>query len=136
MGLLAPVRAVERDHCRLQNLAASGIVPLQWLLVIGDGEADGDPIAQCWRQAEYLFVEADDAPLRGQEPARRNRLDRIPPAAKIEDVDRSPAIAPDADRADRLDAQGSRIEGCQSSRPRWHVRRIDSEGSLEEARRD
>src|SRR5829696_10109994 len=130
MEFLPPVRAVERDHWRVQNLSASGIVPLQRLLVIGDGEADGDPIAQRWRQAKHLFVEADDAPLCDQEPARRNRLDWIPPAAKIEDVDRSPAIAPDADRIDRLDAQGSRIEGCQSSRPRWHVRRIDSEGSL------
>src|SRR5215211_3544095 len=125
MEFLPPVRAVERDYRRVQNLTAIGIVPLQRLLVIGDGEADGDPIAQGRGQAEHLFVEADDAPLCDQEPTRRDRLDRIPPAAKIEDVDRSPTIAPDADRTDRLDAQGSRIESRQSSRPRWHVRSID-----------
>ena len=57
-------------------------------------------------RSSTFFVEADDASLRDQEPTRRDRLDRVPPAAKIEDIDRAPAVAPDADRTDRLDAQG------------------------------
>src|SRR5687768_12490872 len=105
MGLPAPVRAVERGYWRDGDLAASGIVPLQWLLIVGDGEANGDPIAQRWGEKERLFVEADDSPLRDQEPACRDSLDRVPAAATIENVDRASAVAPDADRTDGLDLQ-------------------------------
>ncbi len=71
----APCNAVTGET---ENLTAGGTAPLQWLLIVGDGEADGDPIAERRGQAEHLFVEADDAPLRDQEPARRDRLDRVP----------------------------------------------------------
>src|SRR4051794_40034025 len=116
MGLPAPICAVERDHGRDENLTTRGIVPLQRLLIVGDGETDRDPISQRRRQKEGLFVNADDAPLRDQEPAGCNSLDRIPPATKIEDVDRSPAIAPDADWTHGLDLQGSKLEGGQRLR--------------------
>src|SRR5687767_9195680 len=136
MGLPTPVRAVQCGHRGDGDLTAVGSGPLHRLLVVGDDEADGDPIAQWWGQEKYLLVEADDAALRDQKPARRDRLDRGPPTAKVENLDRSPAVTPDADRTDRLDVQGAKLEVGQCLDLLRVLGSIDTEGGLEEARRE
>src|SRR5918995_1021971 len=48
---------------------------------------------------------------------------------------RSPAVAPDADRTDGLDVQGTKVESGQCRNVLPILGTIDTEGSLEEVRR-